>query len=516
MRHLASAMVISVALLWQASAVAFDACEDFLGDPGELRQFVIDNGVHDAPMRYFEQARSIRVETEAADRLIPVARSAADGHPVIVYPAAFPPMLCRMALATYLDLEAEDWRPFAIAARDAASCIATGPRDPCLLRYAEQLEQSYGAAFRELPEREQRLAFSLATDAVGQVAKHEYAHHLLRHAERIRSGALERIDAEFEADFYAVQNGAQGGEAPAAMYYFFKPLADMEAYAESPPSPDYESGLCRAVNVDDITGLFGIAPIALRQAVWGNEEAARDLQAIAEELTGMEPPGPDAQSCGRLTAQVLRESHAELTRLVSLVAPYAALLPAAAADDAPAGGLGLGAEGVMPLVEDLQGALGSLVHLKGLAAGTLSILVRRLAYGGVEAEISAQLDRAIDAVADDILAGDYGRLLQVRALQAFRGEPDPPLEARMEEARPLFEATVTLLPRASESWMNLAFIALLEGDCEAAARFAEESARVAGGDRIPAQARLFRDDMRETSAAGLCAESSARFAAGFK
>lgn len=513
MWRLAASMAIAVALLWQAPAEAFDACEGFLADPGELRQFVTDNGVHDAPMRYFDQARSIRVETEVSDRLIPVARTDADGNPVIVYPTAFPPMLCRMALATYLEIEG-DWRPFAIAARDAASCVATGPRDPCLLRYAEHLEQSYAAAFRELPERAQRSAYSLATDAVGQVAKHEYAHHLLQHAERIRSGRLQRIDAEFEADFYAVQNGAQGGEAPAAMFYFFKPLADMEAYAESPPSADYESGRCRAVNVDDITGLFGIAPIVLRNAVWGDEAGAPELQTVAAELAGMAPPAPDAESCGRLAAQVLRESHSELTRLVSLVAAYADLLPVA--EGAPAEGLGLGPEGVMPLVEDLQDALGSFVHLKGLAAGTLSILVRRLAYGGAETEISAQLDRAIDAVADDILAGDYGRLLQVRALQAFYGAPGRPLEDRMDEAQPLFEAAVTLLPSASESWMNLAFIARLQGDCDAAAQFADESARVAGSDKLVAQATLFRDDMRETSAAGLCAESSARFAAGFE
>lgn len=517
MRLAGASVVIAIAGLSSFQARAFDQCDGLLAAPGELRAFVVENGVRNAPMRYVDQARSIGIETEAPDRLIPVARLDAQGNPVIVYPSAFPSVLCRMALATFLEVEGE-WRPFAVAARDAAICASRRPRDTCLVEYAKDLERSYRASFQALSAPAQKLAYELALDSLGQIAKHEYAHHLLRHAERIQSGGLARIDAEFEADFYALENAAQSGQAPSAMFYLFKPLADMESYVEAPPSPDYESGSCRAANVDDITGLFGTAPIVLLDAVYGGgqlREETADLPALAAELARQAPPVPDAASCGRLAPLVLREAHAELVRLIALVAEYADLLPATWTETEAAGGLGLSTEEIVLLVGRLEAALQGFVHLKGLTARALSILILRLEYGGTSSAVSQQLDGIIDSAAEDILASDYGRLLQVKGLRVFYDASGRPLGPRADEAQALFEAAVTLLPGASESWMNLAYIALIEGDCDHAAELADKSAGAAGNEKVRGMAEAFRDDMRATSAAGRCAEASERFAAGF-
>src|ERR1700704_3107982 len=107
-----------------------------------------------------------------------------------------------MVLATFLVLDGDDSEPFEAAARAAAVCIGPGRlRDACLQDFARDLEQHYRTSFQGKDNQSQRTAYSLVTDALGEIGKHEFAHHLLGHAERIRSGSIARIDAEFEADF---------------------------------------------------------------------------------------------------------------------------------------------------------------------------------------------------------------------------------------------------------------------------------------------------------------------------
>ena len=509
----------ATSLLSPLPAQAFDRCDRLFAAPEELREFLIERGVRGAAMKYFEQARAMRLETaQAGGRLFPAA-TFEQGRPVIVYPAAFPPLVCRLALATFLVLDGEPG-PAGEAARDAGRCITAGrPRDVCLLDYARDLEQRYRASFAAQDEQGQKLAYGLATEALAQIARHEYAHHLLGHAERIRSGRLARIDAEFEADFYALLNGIQGGETAGAMYYFFDALAEMEEHAEALKSPDYESGDCRARNVDDITRLFGIAPIVLLDAVHGGgsfRTPTPDLAigAIAEELARSNPPSPSAKSCGRLAQVVLREAHAELTRLLALVAEYADVLPATRSATDLAGGLGLTAPAVFKLIDRLQAASQDLVHLKGLAVRALSILVMRVGYGGATAEVSQLLDRAVQSSVGDILASDYGRMLKVKALSILYDAPDRPLAARMDEAQPLFETSVTLLPEASEGWMNLAYIAFAKGDCAKAVELADQSVRT-GSDSVRDTAEAVRDRMREIVSSGRCAEEAKDFASTF-
>jgi tetratricopeptide (TPR) repeat protein len=496
---------------------AFDRCDKFFAQSDELRKLLLGKGLRDAPMKYFEQARSIGIETEpGAGGIIARATLDPEGRAVIVYPTNFPPVLCRMTLATFLVTGGDDWRPFAESARNAASCAdSSRSLDDCLIDYGRELEERYRKDFEAQDEQAQRLAYAIAGDAVAQIGKHEYAHHLLGHADRIRSGSLVRIDAEFEADFYALQNALQSGEVPSAMFYFFKPLADLESYSDMLKNADYESSPCRATNVEDISGLFGLAPMVLLDAVRGGGDFRNppDLRNIAEELSQKPPPTPSAKSCGRLAEVVLREAHGELMSLTNLVAEHAEVLRAIRTNTDPAGGLGLNAPEVFTLIDRLQAACRGFTHLKNLAARAMSILILRVEYAGKESAVSSQLDQVVRSLRDDILARDYARILRVKGVNVLYGAPNRPLEARMDEAQPLFEQSLTLQP-ASETRANLIFIATARGDCDKAAEIADKFVSGAEDDER-SKAEALRDRAHEYASSGRCAEEAAAFASTF-
>jgi len=516
MRSALACAVMAASLLSPFAVQAFDRCDALLGNPDKLREFLIESGIRAAPVKYFDHARSIQIDLDGAGRLIPFAKHDRQGRAVVVYPSAFPPVLCRMALATFLELEGER-APLVEAAREAGICVAARGGSPtCITEYARDLEQRYRARFAGLAASDQELAYGIATHALGQVAKHEFAHHFLRHAERIPSRRIARIDAEFEADFYAILNGAQAGEAPSAMYYFFNALAEMEGHASALNTPNYESAACRATNIDDVTKLFGVVAMMLLDTVEGGgrvRDPTFTFRAVAEDFAGQAAPAPSPKSCGRLNQVVLREAHAELTRLAALVAEYADYLPRTPGAADLQQGLGLTEPEIFKLIDRLQAMSQDLTHLRGLAARAMSLLVLRVGYGGASFEVSEQLDRAVQSFAGDTLSGDYGRLLKVQGLNALYHAPDRPLEARLEQAGRLFEASVRHLPQAAEGWMNLAYIALVRGDCEKAVELASESIRWADDDRNADMARTFRDAVREGSRSGRCAQMAKDFAA---
>lgn len=498
---------------------AFAKCDTLFAGPDELETFILRNGVGDAPMRYHELARSIRIETEdASGRLIPLAKLDSEQRPVVVYTSAFPQALCKMVLATYMAIQGKEWQPMAEAARDAAACIDTNQMQAtCLADYAAALERRYRAAFDAMPSG-QGTAYAIAHDALAQVAKHEYAHHLLEHRQRIRSGALKRIDAEFEADFYALQSGAESGQAVSAMYYFFEPMADMESHSTTAKSGHYESSKCRATNVEDIIGLFGMTPMYVLDAVGGRGSALQhpdyDLAQVAAQLLSAPPPMPSSDSCGRLAATVLREAHGELGRLTALIADYDETLEPLPGHANTGEGIGLTSPETFELIERLQDSARTFTHLKGLAARALSLVIQRADYGGLTPAVTQSVDSVLNTSSDDIMSGDFGRLLQVKGISSLYGEPNRPLEERMNEAQPIFEAALTHLPTSSEAWMSLALIALARGNCDGAVRLADESARYADG---PARddAKAFRDTVQRISHDGECAQSAADFAATF-
>jgi tetratricopeptide (TPR) repeat protein len=508
-------LVIAAASISPLEAHAFDRCDRLFGSNDELRTFVFEAGVRYGPKKYFDKARSIRIRIDQrSGKIFPSAEFDSDRQPVIVYPAAFPPILCRMALATYLVLDSDDWQPAAEAASAAGNCVLSGkPREICLKDQARDLERRYRAKFAALPTGKQQVAYGIAFAALGQIGKHEYAHHLLGHWDRIASGSIARIDAEFEADFYAVLNGIQTGENPGAMYYFFDVLADMEAQSEAMRSPDYESGECRATNINDITALFGIAPMILVDFADGggkfrNLTPEVELPKIARELAERAAPKPSPKSCGRLSEVVLREAHAELASLTALMAEYAHVLPKRR------GELALDEPEVFTLIERLREQARSFNHIQGLAARVLSILVSRVGLAGAEAKVSRQLDAVVESTADDILSGDYGRFLKVKALHVLY-DTDGPAATRIDAAKTLFESAVTFLPDASEGWINLAMIAFVKGDCRKAAEHADKAVRTANDTDTRRQAESFRNQMRGISNPKRCAEAGARFAETF-
>jgi tetratricopeptide (TPR) repeat protein len=511
-------LAIAAICMSPVEARAFERCDKWFASTDELRTFVFERGVRTAPKKYFDEARSIRIDIDRrSGKILPAAEFDSARRPVIVYPAALPPILCRMVLAFYLVNMDGDWQPAAEAAmeeaaRAAGKCVLSGkPQEICLKDYARDLERRYRAKFAALDASHHQNAYGIALDALGQIGKHEYAHHLLRHFDRIGS-SIARIDAEFEADFYAVLNGVQAGEFPGAMYYFFHVWAGMEAQPGAKRSPDYESGECRATNINDITGVFGLASMQLVRFAFADREFKLtpevELPKVARELAERGAPKPSDESCGRLSGVVLREAHVELASLTALMAEYAHLLPRRHDEVA------IEEPEALTLVERLQEQARGFKHIRGLAAQVLSAIVSRveLAVEALEKpEVSRRLDAAVDLTADDILSGDYGRLLKVKALHVLYGS-DGPAATRIDAAKTLFESAVTFQPDVSDAWQNLAMIAYVKGDCRKAAELADKAARTAADKDQRGQTESLRAAWRKLSSnPKLCAELGARF-----
>lgn len=516
MRIVATALAIAISVVHPFKARAFDRCDTLFAAPGALKQFLLKEGVYAAPVKYFAQAKTLRIDTDGGDRLIPFVRFDAQGQATLVYPSTFPAVACRLALATYLGFETTRV-PMTEAANESGQCIAANrPREDCIKAYAKDLERRYQASFAKLPDDKKGVAYQIVSDVIAQVAKHEFAHRLLNHAERTRSGKIARIDAEFEADFYAVLNGTQTGEIESAMYYFFDPLAEMEDHAPGLKTPDYESATCRAINIDDLTGLFGLSPMALLDAVQGGGRFANTppdyIRTVAQQVA-RQTVKLSTDTCGRLAPKVLRETLTELVQLTAIVADYADILPAKSPADRQSA-RPLDNPAVFKLINRLQVASQELTHLKGLAAGALSQLIRRVGYAGAEANIARELDRIVQLSEEEYLSSDYGRILSVRALHVLYDNPRGPLDARMNEAEPIFRKSVEYLPQGMEAWLNLAFIAFLRGDCDTAATMADKSARTANPS-ARSTAEGFRDSMKQISKSGRCATEARRFADGF-
>jgi hypothetical protein len=517
MRIVLALLVITVSLISAPAAQAFDRCDSLFATPDQLKTFLVEEGVQSAPVKYFAKAKSIRIETEGAGRLLPVAKFDSQGNPIIVYPAIFPPVLCRLVLTTYLVNETNS-DLLTEPARDAATCITGGrSSETCITDYANDLERRYGATFAKQEEDHKNVAYGIVRNAIGQIAKHEFAHHLLSHRERVSSHEIAQIDAEFEADYYAVLNAAETGEAPSAMYYFFYPLKAMEANAPKMSSLNYESASCRATNISDVTGVFGIAPRVLLDAISGvhfkNNNSPDLIRAIAEQLAKKEAPTPSADTCGRLAPGVLRESQEELKRLTAVVAEYADVLPAPPDSKDDQSGLGLNNPESFTLVARLQRTSEELPYLKGLAVRALSLLIHRVELAGAESNVSPLIDQIIQSSEDknEFLSGDYGRFLYVKAISILYNNGSGPIATRMSEAEPLFRKSVDFLPSASEAWMNLGFIALVRGDCNGAAEMADKSVRTAD-QPWRSRAESFRDSMRNLSDSESCAKQAQIFA----
>ena len=95
----------------------------------------------------------------------------------------------------------------------------------------------------------------------------------------------------------------------------------------------------------------------------------------------------------------------------------------------------------------------------------------------------APIVAAVDnVVAEDFLAGDFGRLLQMQGLAIVQERVDLRSEVRVSHGRQLLERAVYFNPELADAWMNLAFLRFMAGDCDAAVEAAARSSATSSTD----------------------------------
>ncbi len=510
LRFLRLLTVLSACICW-GDAHAFDRCDN-LSDPNKLREFIERRGVDEFVMGNWEQARRIQIETSAADgSLLPYSTFS---PATVVYPSTFPAVLCRLTLAMYYVIGHHNEDPLIAAARQAAKCIDAGQSiERCLSSYGGDLQKSYGQAFAALDQVEQRIAYSTFENGLGQLAKHEFGHHLLQHDKKLDSGSVSRIDAEFEADFYALKNEAQNGRL-SGLYYFFQPMSIVENYTDKLNTPEYESAHCRASNAASIIDLFGIAPILLLDTVEGGGTRFRKppkLSDIRADVAAAGAPKPRDPACSRLATTMLAQAHEELLGLVGLIENNVELLKGVPGRVYEIEQMDQKFPRLAKLINDLESMEQSSIELKELDASLISYLLIRIHLSSGDSEQSTQfgqlIDRAIKISAADIMATDYSRLLQIQGVRILYGPGA--LEARIDKSEPLLRRATEVNPGLAESWMNLALISAARGNCAAGADLAKKSASMASGDDRESAASV-GNGLRAISDRRKCAEMAAR------
>jgi tetratricopeptide (TPR) repeat protein len=508
---------ISVLLL-PGSAYAFDQCDKLFESPTQLKEFIYERAVNDAPVKYFERARTVVIKADTvSQRTLPFS-TVENGEPVVHYPATFPPLLCRFLVANSIVIGDAHKSLFIDEAAQAASkCIeADEPFGVCVSRFAAELETRYRKDFQDLDNKGKESAYTGVKDALGQIAKHEFAHILLDHANRVMKGEIARIDAEFEADFYAMQSAAQTGEIM-SLGRFFEMLAKIENHSNIVRSQAYESAECRALNITQTGDAIGYGATVLIAATAGSE-VTPFLNRLAKlfKQKQNEPVSRSSDSCGRLRESVLRKSEAEINNLFELIVPYSEMLATSPGKkDKPWTRVALGAAPrAQELVLRIQARSRSYAYMTGLANRMISHLVQRIGYDGNPKNFGKLVDKVIELSQKDLIASDYGRILKVKGLIILYDSPNIPLEQRLDQAKLLLEKAVYMLPTSAEAWLNLGFIAFARGDCIKAAELTDKAIAVTQSDAM-ATPEEFRGRMRELIDNGRCEEESANFASTF-
>ena len=469
-------LALAVTLL-VGPALAFDNCDSLFKDSRQLAEDARNTAIARAPVRYRNMADSIRVVVDVpAATLIPFATEQ-QGTKIVVLPLAFARMACQMSLATFLKIENIQPENFDHASQIAARCLDAGkPRPACLLAFANELATRYRSAFARLPAGDQNVAVSLFYSALWQIAQHEYAHHYLEHASRLGANQISRIDAEFEADLFAITNGVQAGDAVSAMYYFFDGLADIESFTQKLSTPDYESGSCRASNVDNITTFIGVIPLLLLDAASGGgfrltRNSPAELRAAIGKHFNRAVPTLKPGSCGLVAKVALGGTFDELKRLSARMNADAELLFAKKEH--------LDNERASRLVRDLVTMTESFRYADGIASKSIAMVLRNWGLKGRGlTPLMGQVDRLLEnkKVIANLQSEDYGRLLASQGLAILQERVDLPAQSRLDRSFSLLGDAVRYNPRQTEAWMNLAIIAFKRGDRAAAARYADNSA----------------------------------------
>jgi hypothetical protein len=458
------------------AAFAVEGCDQAVNNADlgrELKALVMGR----TPVKYFDVARSIELVTQPFNQesFVPFATEF-QGRKIVVVPPEFALVVCKLALAEYLQIRNSQKTLFDRAALKAANCLdGGGSIRTCFIGFSNDLASQYQRSFASMSATEQRFALSMYDAALMQIVMHEYGHHFLNHLARDKTQEKPRVDEEFEADLFAVLNGMESGEPAWAMVYVFGPLADIERRTTKLATKDYESSSCRASNVENIAAVTGIAPTVLVDAAFGGGSILRKdspalFRSVGEKQFAGEAPGLKPGSCGRIAKVALGATFEELKRLYSRMETDVDLLFAAAD--------GMDAPRTIRLLNDLSAMAGKFQYMETTAAKCISLIVRKWELGGRKVTpLLGSPDRLLNApaVSGNFMSDDFGRMLQLQGLAVLQEGTGLALQTRLDQSYSILQRAVFYNPGQSEAWENLAFIAFERGDCVTAADFAEKS-----------------------------------------
>ncbi len=495
-------------------AWAYDECDTVASNPVALGENLRENALARVPVKYYEVARSIDLIVKPPNeaQIIPFATEQ-QGRRIVILPAQFAVVACKLAIAEYLDTKATQKVFFDQAVGDAAKCFDSGgSQRTCLTAFANELEGQYRKAFGALSPQEQHTVFGIYYATLHQVVMHEYGHHLLNHLNRVRAQQLPRIDAEFEADLFAILNGVQAGEPASAMYYFFGPMAAVESRTSKLATKDYESSSCRAGNVDNITAFTGIAPIVMVDAAYGggytlqhNSPAA--YRTVAEKEFSGARPAVKPGSCGRIANVALPDLFTELRRVCMRMGEDVDLLFATQGQPNVAR--------MTRLISDLSAMSASFRYMDGVTAKSISLILRRWELAGHNlTPLLGPQDRLINtpSVTGNFQCDDFGRLLQTEGIAVLQERTDLALQPRLDQSFALLSRAAVYNPAQAETWMNLAFIAFKRGDCKTASGFAEKASATLTEKKDAEGTQAFASAMKKWSQdPKACAAESVKF-----
>lgn len=507
------ALAVALAAAAIHPAFAFERCSAPLAAESAFGRDMGRAAIRRSPVKYNEIARGITLVTAApGESLIPLAGEQ-QGTKFVLLTPLFAKVTCEVVLAQYIAIDVGDDAPLDQAARLAAQCLDQGgSTKKCLSGFGTDLARLYAKPWAALPAEHRELAYSVYHAALYQILMHEYAHHFLNHPARIRAQKVARIDAEFDADLFAIMNGVESGEAPSAMHYFFNGLARIEQQTKKSTAPEYESGACRAANVANVTGVFGIMPMLLLDAAFGGgmfseRTSAAQVRANGEELFGGERPTLAVSSCDRITGVALGTAFDELKLLYARMARDLDFLFATdkQVDTVRAN----------RLLRDLSAMTGTLQYLDGIAAKSIGLMLRGWELKGRQlSPLMQEIDRllTVPGGTDDFLSEDLGRILQAQGLAILQERTDLSAPVRLERSFSLLQRAVYYNPDQSESWMNLASVAFKRGDCKAAAQFGGHALETLTEEKEREGTQFFVLRMKElSSSTEACRKEAADF-----
>jgi hypothetical protein len=353
--------------------------------------------------------------------------------------------------------------------------------------------------------------FAIYKAALNQIVMHEFAHHFLDHLARIKGGKLARIDAEFEADLFAILNGVQAGEPASAMFYFFDAMAEIEQRTQILKTNDYESGSCRSSNVDNITEFFGITPILVLDGAFGGGAYASRTSPQMFFSLGKEQfahtPTLKSGYCGRIASVALPAAFEELRHLYLRVGEDVKFLYSDQQNP--------DSDRANRLLRDLAEMSTTFHYMDGIAMKCMALMLQKWGLKGHRlTPLLGQVDKLVNTpeLAGKFQSEDLGRLFLAEGIAVFQEQKQLPRQARLDRSYSLLQRAVLYNPDLAEAWQNLGFIAFMRANCRSASNFgdrsiatmsAEQDSKTLEGVRFFAQyMKLLSSDQNRCAAEG--------------